>query len=58
MILSFYQKNVRLNEDLRKMLTEIIIEYMMQHKVYVTPKIFNYISDGIVNILKYEVKVC
>ena len=57
MILSFYQKNLRLNEELRKMLSEIIIEYMVQNKVYASPKIIEYISDGIVNIFKSEVKV-
>uniref|UniRef100_A0A2S2Q905 Uncharacterized protein n=1 Tax=Sipha flava TaxID=143950 RepID=A0A2S2Q905_9HEMI len=56
MILSFYQKNLRLNEELRKMLSEIIIEYMVQNKVYASPKIIEYISDGIVNIFKSEVK--
>lgn len=57
MILSFYQKNLRLNEELRKMLSEIIIEYMVQNKVYASPKIIEYISDGIVNIFQSEVKV-
>lgn len=56
--MSFYQKNVRLNEELRKMLTKIIIEYMIQHKIYASPKIFDYISNSIVNIFKSEVKVC
>ncbi|KAL4091321.1 hypothetical protein QTP88_026024 [Uroleucon formosanum] len=57
MILSFYQKNLRLNEELRKMLSEIIIEYMVQNKVYASPKIIEYISDGIVNIFQSEVKL-
>ncbi|KAL4121964.1 hypothetical protein QTP88_014380 [Uroleucon formosanum] len=56
MILSFYQKNLRLNEELRKMLSEIIIEYMVQNKVYASPKIIENISDGIVNIFQSEVK--
>lgn len=54
MILSFYQINLRLNEELRKMLSEIIIEYMVQNKVYASPKIIEYISDGIVNVFKSE----
>jgi len=58
MILSFYQKNLRLNEELRKMLSDIIIEYMVQHKVNASPKIIDYISNGIINIFQSEVKVC
>jgi len=57
MILSFYQKNLRLNEELRKMLSEIIIEYMVQHKVYASPKIIENISDSIINIFQSEIKV-
>jgi len=58
MILSFYQKNLRLNEELRKMLSEIIIEYMVQNKVFASSKIIEHISNGIVNIFQSEVKVC
>lgn len=58
MILPFYQKNLRLNEELRKMLSEIIIEYMVQNKVCASPKIIEHISDGIVNLFQSEVKVC
>jgi len=58
MILTFYQKNIRLNEELRKMLSEIIIEYMVQNKVYASPKIIEHISDSIVNLFQSEVKVC
>jgi len=58
MILSFYQKNLMLNEELRKMLSEIIIEYMVQNKVFASSKIIEHISNGIVNIFQSEVKVC
>jgi len=39
------------------MLSEIIIEYMVQNKVHASPKIIAYISDGIINIFQSEVKV-
>lgn len=58
MISSFYNKNLRLNEELRKILTEIIIEYLVQHKVNASPKNVDYISDGIIYLFKSEVKVC
>lgn len=54
----FYQTNLRLNEELRKMLTEVIIEYTVQHKVNVSPKIIGYISDYIINLFQYKGKVC
>ncbi|KAF0733212.1 Uncharacterized protein FWK35_00032757 [Aphis craccivora] len=57
MILPFYQKNLRLNEELRKMLSEIIIEYRVQNKVCASPKIIEHISDGIVNLFQSEVKI-
>ncbi|XP_050543551.1 uncharacterized protein LOC126906763 [Daktulosphaira vitifoliae] len=56
LIMSFYKKNLKLSDELKKMLTEIITEYMIQHKIYGSPKIINNISDSIINIFKYEVK--
>ncbi|XP_050547867.1 uncharacterized protein LOC126909475 isoform X2 [Daktulosphaira vitifoliae] len=46
LIMSFY----------KKMLTEIITEYIIQHKIYGSPKIINNISDSIINMFKSEVK--
>ncbi|XP_050539657.1 uncharacterized protein LOC126904573 isoform X2 [Daktulosphaira vitifoliae] len=56
LIMSFYKKNLKLSDELRKMLTEIITEYMIQHKIYGSPKIINNISDSIINMFKSEVK--
>lgn len=58
MVLSFYKKHLKLNEELRKILTDIIIEYIVQHKIYASPQVINYISDNIINLFKSEVKVC
>ncbi|XP_050547880.1 uncharacterized protein LOC126909475 isoform X4 [Daktulosphaira vitifoliae] len=56
LIMSFYKKNLKLSDELRKMLTEIITEYIIQHKIYGSPKIINNISDSIINMFKSEVK--
>lgn len=56
MNLTFYQKNLTYNEELRTILTEIIILYV-QYKVYAFPKIIDYISKCIINIFQFEIKV-
>lgn len=48
MMLSFNQKHLRLNEKLRKILIEVIFEYIVLHKVYASSIIIDYISDNII----------
>lgn len=50
----FYQTNLRINEELRKMLTEAIINIRSSIKYVLSPKIINYISNGIINLFQYE----
>jgi len=57
MVVEFYSKNSRLNEQCRKTITDIIIEYLLQNKVHASPKLLEHIATNIVSYFKTEVKV-
>ncbi|KAL5246252.1 hypothetical protein ACI65C_013660 [Semiaphis heraclei] len=56
LILSFFKKNNKLTDELRKILTDIIIEHLIQQKIHASPKLFEQISVGIVEVFKSEIK--
>jgi len=58
LILSFFKKNNKLTDELRKILTDVIIEHLIQQEIHASPKLFEQISVGIVEVFKSEIKVC
>ncbi|KAF0716414.1 Uncharacterized protein FWK35_00031093, partial [Aphis craccivora] len=57
LILSFFKKkNNKLTDELRKILTDILIEHLIQQKIHGSPKLFEQISVGIVEVFKSEIK--
>lgn len=58
MVVEFYSKNCKLNEQCRKTVTDIVIEYLLQNKIHASPKLLEHIATNIVSYFKTEVKVC
>lgn len=57
LILSFFKKHNKLTDELRKILTDIIIEHLVQYKISASPKLFEHISNEIIHLFKSEIKV-
>lgn len=57
MVIEFYSKNKKLNEQCRKTITDIVIEYLLQNKIHASPKLLEKIAINIVRYFKTEVKV-
>jgi len=57
MVVDFYSKNKKLDEQCRKMFTDIINEYLLQNKIHPSPKLLKNIAINIVGYFMTEVKV-
>lgn len=58
MVLQYFSKNHRLNDQCRKNITDIVIEYLLQKKIHASPKLLEKIAVNIVSYFTTEVKVC
>jgi len=52
MVIEFYTKNSKLNEQCRKTVTDTVIEYLLQNKIHASPKLFERIAINIVSYFK------
>ncbi|KAE9521514.1 hypothetical protein AGLY_018113 [Aphis glycines] len=56
MVVEFYSKNSKLNEQCRKTVTDTVIEYLLRNKIHASPKLFEHIAINIDSYFKTEVK--
>lgn len=59
MLVAYCKKHRKLSDNLRKVLANVVIEYLIEHKMHASPKLIEHIADTLEkNNFKSEFKVC